>query len=131
MCPDRWTLRCSPVRLDGRSTRSAALIELKYGLPTDKEGIQQGGAMQKVNLSAVLWLLAIGTAAAQAWPTHAILIGSPTLSYVLGLQLELLTGTQMAGIAYKGSSQISPDLMSNQVSLYFDNPGASTPLVNR
>ena len=56
--------------------------------------------------------------------------GSPTLSYVLGLQFKLLTGTQMADIAYKGSSQIYPDLMSNQVSLYFDNPGASTPLVN-
>jgi tripartite-type tricarboxylate transporter receptor subunit TctC len=33
-------------------------------------------------------------------------------------------------VAYKGSAQIYPDLMSNQVSLYFDNPGASTPLVN-
>ena len=56
--------------------------------------------------------------------------GSPTLSYLLGLQFKLLTGTQMADVAYKGSAQIYPDLMSNQVSLYFDNPGASTPLVN-
>jgi tripartite-type tricarboxylate transporter receptor subunit TctC len=56
--------------------------------------------------------------------------GSPTLSYLLGLQFKQLTGTQMVDVAYKGSSQIYPDLMSNQVSLYFDNPGASTPLVN-
>ena len=56
--------------------------------------------------------------------------GSPTLSYVLGKQFKLLTGTEMVDVAYKGSSQIYPDLMSNQVSLYFDNPGASTPLVN-
>ena len=56
--------------------------------------------------------------------------GSPTLSYVLGLQFKQLTGTQMVDVAYKGSAQIYPDLMSNQVSLYFDNPGASTPLVN-
>ena len=56
--------------------------------------------------------------------------GSPTLSYLLGLQFKVLTGTQMVDVAYKGSAQIYPDLMSNQVSLYFDNPGASTPLVN-
>ena len=56
--------------------------------------------------------------------------GSPTFSYLLGLQFKLLTGTQMVDVAYKGSANIYPDLMSNQVSLYFDNPGASTPLVN-
>ena len=56
--------------------------------------------------------------------------GSPTLSYLLGLQFKLLTGTQLIDVPYKGSAQIYPDLMSNQVSLYFDNPGASTPLVN-
>jgi tripartite-type tricarboxylate transporter receptor subunit TctC len=56
--------------------------------------------------------------------------GSPTLSYVLGKQFKLLTGIEAVDVAYKGSSQIYPDLMSNQVSLYFDNPGASTPLVN-
>ena len=32
-------------------------------------------------------------------------------------------------IYYKGSSQVYPDLMSGQVQLFLDNPGASTPLV--
>ena len=57
-------------------------------------------------------------------------VGSSTLGYLLSLQLKALTGTQMLDVSYKGASQIYPDLMSNQVSIFLDNPGASTPLVN-
>lgn len=57
-------------------------------------------------------------------------VGASTLGYLLSLQLKALTGTQMLDVSYKGSSQIYPDLMSNQVSVFLDNPGASTPLVN-
>ena len=57
-------------------------------------------------------------------------VGNSTLGYLLSLQLKALTGTQMLDVSYKGSSQIYPDLMSNQVSIFLDNPGASTPLVN-
>ena len=57
-------------------------------------------------------------------------VGASTLGYLVSLQLKALTGTQMLDVSYKGSSQIYPDLMSGQVSVFFDNPGASTPLVN-
>lgn len=57
-------------------------------------------------------------------------VGTSTLGYLLSLQLKALTGTQLLDVSYKGSSQIYPDLMSNQVSVFLDNPGASTPLVN-
>jgi tripartite-type tricarboxylate transporter receptor subunit TctC len=57
-------------------------------------------------------------------------VGTSTLGYLLSLHLKALTGTQMLDVSYKGSSQIYPDLMSNQVSVFLDNPGASTPLVN-
>jgi tripartite-type tricarboxylate transporter receptor subunit TctC len=57
-------------------------------------------------------------------------VGSSTLGYLLSLQLKALTGTQMLDVSYKGASQIYPDLMSNQVSIFLDNPGASTPLVS-
>ena len=56
-------------------------------------------------------------------------VGTSTLGYLLSLQLKALTGTEMLDVSYKGSSQIYPDLMSNQVSVFLDNPGASTPLV--
>ena len=36
----------------------------------------------------------------------------------------------MLDVSYKGASQIYPELMSNRVSIFLDNPGASTPLVN-
>ena len=57
-------------------------------------------------------------------------VGASTLGYLVSLQLKALTGTQMLDVSYKGSSQIYPDLLSGQVSVFFDNPGASTPLVN-
>lgn len=56
-------------------------------------------------------------------------VGTSTLGYLLTQQLKALTGTDMVDIGYKGASQIYPDLISNQVSLLLDNPGASTPLV--
>ena len=57
-------------------------------------------------------------------------VGTSTLGYLLSLQLKALTGTQMLDVSYKGSAQIYPDLIGNQVSVFLDNPGASTPLVN-
>ncbi len=57
-------------------------------------------------------------------------VGTSTLGYLLSLHWKALTGTEMADITYKGSSQIYPDLMNGQVSVFLDNPGASTSLVN-
>ncbi len=56
-------------------------------------------------------------------------VGTSTIGYLLTLQMKALTGTNMVDIGYKGASQAYPDLMGNQVSLFLDNPGASTPLV--
>ena len=56
-------------------------------------------------------------------------VGTGTLGYLMTLQLRALTGTEMQDIQYKGSAQVYPDLMSGQVELFLDNPGASTPLV--
>jgi tripartite-type tricarboxylate transporter receptor subunit TctC len=56
-------------------------------------------------------------------------VGTSTIGYLLTLQFKALTGTSMVDIGYKGASQAYPDLMGNQVSLFLDNPGASTPLV--
>ena len=56
-------------------------------------------------------------------------VGTSTIGYLLTLQLRAITGTNMVDIGYKGASQAYPDLMGNQVSLFLDNPGASTPLV--
>jgi len=56
-------------------------------------------------------------------------VGTSTLGYLMTLQFRALTGTEMTDIYYKGSSQTYPDLISGQVQLFLDNPGASTPLV--
>jgi tripartite-type tricarboxylate transporter receptor subunit TctC len=56
-------------------------------------------------------------------------VGTGTLGYLMTLQLRSLTGTDMVDVQYKGSAQAYPDLMSGQVQLFMDNPGASTPLV--
>lgn len=56
-------------------------------------------------------------------------VGTSTLGYLLSVQMKSLSGTDMVDVTYKGSSQVYPDLMSNQISLFLDNPGASTPLV--
>lgn len=57
-------------------------------------------------------------------------VGTSTLGYLLTQQFKALTGTAVVDIGYKGASQAYPDLIGNQVSLFLDNPGASTPLVN-
>ncbi|HET9652438.1 MAG TPA: tripartite tricarboxylate transporter substrate binding protein, partial [Usitatibacter sp.] len=56
-------------------------------------------------------------------------VGSSTLGYLLTVQMKALSGTSMEDVSFKGSSQIYPELMSDRVSLFLDNPGASTPLV--
>lgn len=56
-------------------------------------------------------------------------VGTSTLGYLLGMQMKALSGTDIVDIGYKGSAQVYPDLMTNQVQLFLDNPGASTPLV--
>jgi tripartite-type tricarboxylate transporter receptor subunit TctC len=56
-------------------------------------------------------------------------VGTGTLGYLMTLQLRALTGMEMVDVQYKGSAQVYPDLMSGQVQLFLDNPGASTPLV--
>jgi tripartite-type tricarboxylate transporter receptor subunit TctC len=56
-------------------------------------------------------------------------VGTSTLGYLMTLQLRALTGTAMTDVYYKGSSQVYPDLISGQIQLFLDNPGASTPLV--
>ena len=56
-------------------------------------------------------------------------VGTGTLGYLMTLQLRALTETDMVDVQYKGASQAYPDLMSGQVDLFLDNPGASTPLV--
>ena len=56
-------------------------------------------------------------------------VGTSTLGYLLSRQMKALSGTDIVDVGYKGSSQVYPDLMTNQVQLFLDNPGASTPLV--
>jgi tripartite-type tricarboxylate transporter receptor subunit TctC len=56
-------------------------------------------------------------------------VGTTTLGYLQTLQLASLTGIELQPIQYKGSAQVYPDLISGQIQLFLDNPGASTPLV--
>ena len=57
-------------------------------------------------------------------------VGASTLGYLVSLQFEALTGIKLAHITYKGSAQAYPDLIAGRASVLFDNPGASTALVN-
>lgn len=57
-------------------------------------------------------------------------VGVTTLGYLLSLQFQELTGTKFLHVSYKGSSQVYPDLISGRVSLFLDNPGTSTALIN-
>ena len=57
-------------------------------------------------------------------------VGASTLGYLVSLQFEALTGIKLAHITYKGSAQAYPDLIAGRASVFFDNPGASTALVN-
>src|SRR5262245_42683315 len=56
-------------------------------------------------------------------------VGTSTIAYLLTQQLKSLTGTEMLDVGYRGAAPIYTDLMGNQISLFLDNPGASTPLV--
>src|SRR5215813_6261388 len=56
-------------------------------------------------------------------------VGTSTLAYLLTQQLKLITGTDMLDVGYRGASPVYTDLLGNQVALFLDNPGASTPLV--
>lgn len=56
-------------------------------------------------------------------------VGSTTLGYLLTRQLELLTGTQMVHVPYRGSSQVYPDLINGTVAVLLDNPTGSAALV--
>lgn len=57
-------------------------------------------------------------------------VGTSTLGYLLSLQFQALTGITLAHITYKGSAQAYPDLIAGRASVLFDNPGASTALIN-
>jgi len=56
-------------------------------------------------------------------------VGTSTLAYLLTQQLKLITGTEMLDVGYRGAGPVYTDLLANQVELFLDNPGASTPLV--
>ena len=57
-------------------------------------------------------------------------VGASTLGYLVTRQFMILTGTTtMVHVPYKGSAQIYPDLMSNEVSVEFDNPSGSAALI--
>ena len=56
-------------------------------------------------------------------------VGTGTLGYLIGEAFRAATGTDMVPVPFKGSSAIYPDLASNRVQIFFDNPVASAPLV--
>jgi tripartite-type tricarboxylate transporter receptor subunit TctC len=71
----------------------------------------------------------IAHAKANAGKLNFANVGTSTLGYLLTMQFKALSGTEIVDVNYKGSAQVYPDLMTNQVQLFLDNPGASTPLV--
>jgi tripartite-type tricarboxylate transporter receptor subunit TctC len=56
-------------------------------------------------------------------------VGTGTLGYLIGEAFRSATGTDMVPVPFKGSALIYPDLASNRVQIFFDNPVASVPLV--
>ena len=56
-------------------------------------------------------------------------VGTGTLGYLLTEAFKSATGTDMVPVPFKGSALIYPDLSSNRVQAFFDNPVASVPLV--
>ncbi len=56
-------------------------------------------------------------------------VGTGTLGYLLTEAFKSATGTDMVAVPFKGSALIYPDLSSNRVQVFFDNPVASVPLV--
>jgi tripartite-type tricarboxylate transporter receptor subunit TctC len=131
--PDGYTI--------GTATSSTlpAAVALQKNVPYDPvknfEAITQIGSTSFVLLGSPALpanTLAELVAYAKANPgkLNVANVGTSTLGYLMTLQFRALTGTDMQDIYYKGSSQVYPDLISGQVQLFLDNPGASTPLVN-
>ncbi len=56
-------------------------------------------------------------------------VGTGTLGYLLTEAFKSATGTDMVAVPYKGSALVYPDLVSNRVQVFFDNPVASAPQV--
>jgi tripartite-type tricarboxylate transporter receptor subunit TctC len=56
-------------------------------------------------------------------------VGVSTLGYLVTAQMMIDAGIKMVHVPYKGSTQAYPALISNDVSVFFDNPAASASLV--
>ncbi|BBK29649.1 tripartite-type tricarboxylate transporter receptor subunit TctC [Stella humosa] len=56
-------------------------------------------------------------------------VGVSTLGYLLSEQLKIITGMDLTHVAYRGASQAYPDVISNNVSAFLDNPTGSAGLV--
>lgn len=56
-------------------------------------------------------------------------VGVSTLGYLLSEQLKILTGMDLTHVAYRGASAAYPDVISNNVSAFLDNPTGSAGLV--
>jgi len=56
-------------------------------------------------------------------------VGTGTLGYLITEAFKGATGTDMVPVPFKGSAQVYPDLISNRVQVFFDNPVASVPQV--
>jgi tripartite-type tricarboxylate transporter receptor subunit TctC len=59
--------------------------------------------------------------------TNVAHVGTGTLGYLVTEAFMAATATTLVPVAFKGSSQVYPDLMANRVQLFFDNPVASVP----
>ena len=58
-------------------------------------------------------------------------LGNSTLGYLLTRQFERQQGLEMVDVPYKGSGQISPDLMNGTVAVLLDNPSGSAGLIRQ
>ena len=56
-------------------------------------------------------------------------VGVSTLGYLLSEQLKILTGMDMTHVAYRGAAQAYPDVISDSVQAFLDNPTGSAGLV--
>jgi len=56
-------------------------------------------------------------------------VGVTTLGYLLTEQFKLMAGIDMLHVPYRGASQAYPDVISNRVSAFLDNPTGSAGLV--
>ena len=64
---------------------------------------------------------------ANAGKANVAHVGTGTLGYLVTEAFKVATGTDIVPVAFKGSSQVYPDLMANRVQIFFDNPVASVP----